>query len=324
LGTIVEITLIGANAEHCSEAFADAFAAISLVQRQMSFHDPASTLSRINAEALVRPVAVDRATFRVLRMARLFYSLSHGVFDPTIAPHLERAGFLPRSNLRASPTKGSNRPARVPVRPAGGSKDSSASTLRRSVWPNSRSRTKKKPSFDDVELLPGKRVGFRQPGIRLDLGGIAKGFAVDQAVSALQKRGIKSGLVNAGGDLRAFGAHAFPVGIRDPHRPGNILMSLRIRDRALATSAHYFADRLNAGALVGPFVDPKLGRVQGKFASVSIEAKTALVADALTKIVMLDPGNSLPVLQRFNAESLVCMPDGQIFSTPNWNEALAA
>lgn len=283
LGTIVEITLLGAGARRCEEAFQEAFAAISLVQRQMSFHDPDSTLSRINCEAFTRPVVADDATFHVLQTAQALYSLSNGVFDPTIAPHLESAGFLPKSHANLHP---------------------------------------KKTSFDDVELLPGNRVRFRQARIRLDLGGIAKGFAVDQAVSALRRKGTECGLVNAGGDLRAFGSHPFTIGIRDPHRLGKVLTSFLIKNLALATSAHYFAGRLKPGATVGPFVDPRLGRFRGALASVSVAAQSALVADALTKIVMLDPDNSLPLLQRFAAESLVYTAQGAIFSTQTWRERL--
>ena len=283
LGTIVEITLFEVETQRSAEAFEDAFAAISHVQRQMSFHDSGSTLSRINAEAFTRPVPTDDGTFRVLQMANLLFSASNGVFDPTIAPHLESAGFLPKSYRKDPP---------------------------------------KKASFADVELLPQKRVRFRQPGIRLDLGGIAKGFAVDQAVSALRKNGIEHGLVNAGGDLRAFGSRPFNVGIRDPHRAGLVFTSFRIKNIALATSAHYFADRFKPRAAVGPFIDPKLGRFRGELASVSVAAETALVADALTKIVMLEPKNSLPLLQRFAADSLIYTTKGAIFSTSTWNERL--
>lgn len=304
LGTIVEITLLGASSRRCEDAFDHAFTAIGLVQRKMSFHDSGSMLSRINSEAAKHPVVADGDLVRVLRKARLFYSLSNGIFDPTIAPHLERAGFLPKSNPNPSPKMDSN------ARSFQDSQPSDAGTT----------KSPASASFDDVELLPRKRVRFRQPGIRLDLGGIAKGFAVDQAVSVLRERGIESGLVNAGGDLRAFGPHSFAVGVRDPHRLGHILTSVLIKNRALATSAHYFADRLKPGATVGPFVDPRFGWVRGELASVSVAAKDALTADALTKIVMLDPDNSLPILRRFAAESLVYTPEGAIFSTPNWNK----
>lgn len=285
LGTIVEITLLGTDLSRCEEAFEQAFGAIALVQQRMSFHDPSSTLSRINTDASNGPVAVDDKTFRVLRMAHLFYASTNGVFDPTIAPQLQRAGFLPRKRGEHQPRAG---------------------------------------SFGDVELLPGKRIRFRRAGIRLDLGGIAKGFAVDEAVTILRRTGIKCGLVNAGGDLRAFGPRPFAVGIRDPRRPGTTFASLVLKNCALATSAHYFAARLKPGAQLGPFVDPQLREFRGELASVTVVAKSALIADALTKVVMLDPDNSLAILQRFAAESLVCTAQGTVFSTRYWHERLQA
>lgn len=283
LGTIVEITVRALDSHRCDAGLEQAFAAISDVQHKMSFHDSGSTLSRINAEAFTSCVPVDAKTFRVLRMAHRFYSLSNGVFDPTIAPYLQQTGFLP-------------------------------------LCP--RNQTSGNCSFGDVELLGRKRVRFRQLGVRLDLGGIAKGFAIDEAVSALRRAGIRSGLVNAGGDLRAFGSIPFLVGIRDPQNPGKKFTSFAIKNIALATSAHYFAERLNPGTRVGPFVYPQTGQLRGKLASVSVAAKTALVADALTKVVMLDPDHSLPVLRRFAAESFVQTQDGAFFSTPHWHERL--
>jgi FAD:protein FMN transferase len=285
LGTIVEITIAGTETDEREQAFEEAFAAIALVQQRMSYHDPNSTLSRINTDAFTVPVPVDDKTYHVLRMARLFYSATNGVFDPTIAPHLEQAGFLPM-------THGVRQPGAT--------------------------------SFEDVELLPGKRVRFRRAGISLDLGGIAKGFAVDEAVKVLCRAGIKCGLVNAGGDLRAFGPGSFAVGIRDPHQPGKFLSRLALKNRALATSAHYFAERLKPGAQRGPYVHPRLEQFGGELASVSVAAKSALVADALTKVVMLDPDNSVSLLPPFSAESLVCTAQGTVFSTPCWHESLQA
>jgi thiamine biosynthesis lipoprotein ApbE len=165
---------------------------------------------------------------------------------------------------------------------------------------------------------------FRRAGLRLDLGGIAKGFAVDEAVNILRRGGIKCGLVNAGGDLRAFGPRPFAVGIRDPRRPGTMFASLVLKNCALATSAHYFAARLRPGARLGPFVDPRSGEFRSELASVTVVAKSALTADALTKVVMLDPDNSLAILQRFAAESLVWTAQGTVFSTLYWQERLQA
>ncbi|HET9379084.1 MAG TPA: FAD:protein FMN transferase [Chthoniobacterales bacterium] len=188
LGTIVEIT-IGSDQKPVAErAIEHAFASIAVIHQRMSFHDPNSVLSRVNREAFVRPVVVDEKTFQVLTIARDFFLLSDGLFDPTIAPTLQRAGFLPASG---------EAPTRSDI------------------------------SFADVELLSDNRVRFRRPGVCLDLGGIAKGFAVDEAIAVLERAGIDTALVNAGGDLRTSGS--FSVGIRHPHRPGQLFISLSVK-----------------------------------------------------------------------------------------------
>jgi len=257
------------------------------VQRQMSFHDPDSALSRVNAEAFPGPVQVDRKTFRVLAIARDLHRVSNGIFDPTIAPYLEQTGFLPK-------------------------------------FLGGRRTTKKTTSFADVELLSGDRVRFRHAGVRLDLGGIAKGFAVDEAVAVLRAAGVDSALVNAGGDLRAFGSSAFLVEIRNPCCPGGTLVSLLVKNLALATSAHYFADRLKAGARIGPFVDPRLRKLRGDLLSATVAAPSTAIADALTKIVMLDPADCSTPLNRFAAAALVFDPNGSTLCTPNWHETFKA
>jgi FAD:protein FMN transferase len=283
LGTIVEIT-IGSHQTRAAEgAIEQAFASIAVIHRQMSFHDPNSMLSRVNREAFDRPVAVDDKTFEVLAIARDVYLLSDGLFDPTIAPTLQRAGFLPASD-------------EGPMR--------------------------SETSFADVELLSDSRVRFRHPGVCLDLGGIAKGFAVDEAIAVLRRAGIDTALVNAGGDLRTSGA--FDVGIRHPHQPGQPFISLSVKNLALATSGHYFADRSLDGARVGPFADARLQQLRGDLLSVTVVASRAAIADALTKIVMLDPPNAPAVLRRLSAAALVFDRQGSILCTPNWHETFQA
>ena len=288
LGTIVEITVRSDREQDAKEAIDRAFVAISVVQRQMSFHDPDSALSRVNAEAFPGPAQVDRKTFRVLAIARDLHRVSNGIFDPTIAPYLEQTGFLPEFL----------------------------------GWRRTTENTTS--SFADLELLSGNRVRFRHAGVRLDLGGIAKGFAVDEAVAVLRAAGVDSALVNAGGDLRAFGSSAFPVEIRNPCDPAGTFVSLLVKNRAVATSAHYFADRLKPGASIGPFVDPRLRKLRGDLLSVTVAAPSAAIADALTKIVMLDPADCSTPLNRFAAAALVFDPNGSTFCTPNWHETLKA
>ena len=154
------------RARRRNEAIDAAFAVIDKVHRLMSFHDPDSDVSRLNREACKRHVAVDPWTYQVLETAIELNRESSGVFDMTVASLLQQRGLLPRG-------AGDPAPAADRITAAGA-----------------------------VELLGDRRVRYRHPGITIDLGGIAKGFAVDRALDVLRGCGLVRGLVNAGGDLR--------------------------------------------------------------------------------------------------------------------------
>lgn len=261
LGTLVEIA-----ADAPPAVFTRAFAAVEKVQALMSYHDPASELSRLNREASAGPVSVSAWTGEVLRAALDLAAETEGVFDPTVAPRLTALGFLP-------PTAGAPR--------ADG----------RATW-------------RDVELASRNRVRFRRP-LRLELGGIAKGFAVDRAVEVLQKAGVAEGMVNAGGDLRVFGSVEWPVEIRHPGQPGLSAASVPVCNAAMATSAGYFARRRHAGKDVTALLDGRTRQPLDPDTSVSVMAPTALLADALTKVVFALGPASETLLQRHGASALV-------------------
>ena len=173
-------------------------------------------------------------------------------------------------------------------------------------------------TFADVELRAGRTVRFHRAGLRLDLGGIAKGFAVDQAVAALRRSGVPRGLVNAGGDLRAFGDAPFPVAIRHPDDQRATFTTVPLQNAALATSAHYFADRVVPGSALGPIVDPRTG-AQARIRSATVRAATAMLADALTKIVMLTGEAALPVLTHFRADAIFVATGAEARCSPGWS-----
>jgi FAD:protein FMN transferase len=303
LGTIVE-TVVHAESEPLGHTAIDrVFEAISAIQQRMSFHDPRSAVSRLNREAGKHAVSVDYRTFRVLEIAQELHEVSEGVFDIAIAPELEDAGFLPRKCAL-----GSGRQASV--------------CPRRGARSDMRYQTgagQTVPVTADIELFPDRSVRFRRSDLRVDLGGIAKGFAVDEAVATLQAFGIESGLVNAGGDLQVFGPRQFTVEIRDPSAPGKMVAALALRNHAISTSAHYFADRISATAPTGPFVDPRTRALAAPALSVTVIAPSAVFADALTKVVMINPTGCLAVLQRFDAAALMIDCNGATFCTPNWH-----
>jgi thiamine biosynthesis lipoprotein len=162
-------------------------------------------------------------------------------------------------------------------------------------------------SWRDIAVLPGRRVRLARP-LKLDLGGIAKGFAVDRAIEVLRTRGISRAMVNAGGDLRVLGVQPEPIVLRDPFRPGRFIETAGLADAALATSSNAFdaPDR------------PRLLRPDGRRlwvgrGSVTVCARTCLVADALCKVVAaIGPRRADALLRRCDATALAITRRGLV------------
>ncbi len=243
-------TLVDIAAVAEENAVRAAFAAVEEVQRLMSYHDPLSEVSRLNREAHRASVEVSAWTGEVLALAQRLASESDGAFDITVAPQLAAMGYLPRT-------------------------------------PANR-RGERLASWRDLALLPGNRVFFKRP-LHLDLGGIAKGFAVDRAVDALLAAGAESGCVNAGGDLRVFGDAPQTIHLRHPAHPGAMARSLALRGAAVATSSDYFSRKRWRGDTVCALIDGRTRHPADVRRSASVIAPTAALADALTKIVLFAP-----------------------------------
>ncbi len=172
-------------------------------------------------------------------------------------------------------------------------------------------------TFADVDFLSGHRVRFARP-LRLDLGGIAKGFAVDRAIEALRETGVPAALVNAGGDLRVFGDAGWPIVVRDPAARGKLRAWGTLREGALATSAVYFSRRRTpAGRWTSAIIDPRSHRPWLARASVTVRAPDAAAADALTKVLALrGPAAAGDLLAEFGAEGWWLGADGRVQTTP--------
>ena len=165
----------------------------------------------------------------------------------------------------------------------------------------------------DIFLRKNCRVFFRRKLV-IDLGGIAKGFAVDRAVAALKASGVKAGIVNAGGDLRVFGPISRIIHVRHPTEPTVAAGAVRLAQRAMATSGVYFARRRHRGQYVTPLVDGGTGRCAKESISVSVAADECMVADALTKIVFALREQAAGLLDQYQADALILERD----AVPSW------
>jgi thiamine biosynthesis lipoprotein len=288
LGTFVEIASAGAAHGETACAIEAAFDAVANVHRLMSFHDPDSDVSRLNREASVRDVAVHPWTYRVLETAIALQRESNGTFDIAVAPVLQKLGRLPRH-------AGETELAAVATR-----------------------------NFEAIELQHDCRVRFRDRSVRIDLGGIAKGFAVDRAVDVLRARGQWHGVVNAGGDLAAFGPRQQAIHIRDPREPRRSLCQVAITDTALASSGRSF-DPFEAAHVSGaPVIDPMTQAPTTDIVGATVRAPSCMIADALTKIVMISGEGAGELLAQYQAGALVVFKSGDVRITPDWHDGIGA
>ncbi len=279
LGTFVEIAVDDIAGAQADAAIDAAFAAVARVHALMSIHEPGSDVSRLN-DAAGNVVTIDAWTCTVLRAALELNHHSNGLFDIGVAPALQRLGLLPVTTARGN--------------------DRRAGLLR-----------------DAFELLPGARARL-QPGIRIDLGGIAKGFAVDRAVAVLQEHGIAAGLVNAGGDLKAFGPDAHTIHIRDPRDPAVLLTRVTLRSEALASSAGRYDPFQGHSIGHCAVIDPGSGAPVRAIRGASVRAQSCIIADALTKVVMVAGEEAELALDRYGASALFVTHTGEICSTADW------
>jgi len=165
----------------------------------------------------------------------------------------------------------------------------------------------------DIFLRRNYEVFFCRDLI-VDLGGIAKGFAVDRAVEALKDNGVEAGIVNAGGDLRTFGPASQFIHLRHPAEPTRIAGAVRLRERAMATSGIYFERRKHHAQYVSPLLDGRTRQTARQLISASVAAAECMVADALTKVVFALREEAAGLLVRNRADALLLERDG----APSW------
>jgi len=239
--------------EATSQAAIEAgYAAIATVHRLMSAHEADSDLSRVNCFAHLGPVQVHPWTALVLERALFWAKESEGAFDPV------RAGRAAIENGYLPRHPGQPEPVAA--------------------------------HWSWLELQ-GRSVRLLKPGC-IDLGGIAKGFAVDKAIEELRRAGADRGLVNAGGDMAAFGARPWPVRIADP-LTRSPRVEIALDNEALATSA----------VVVG---------ADRSWLSASVRARSAMDTDALTKVLLSGSTRAHHCLDLARATGLRIACDGSI------------
>lgn len=267
MGTLGTLALVTADSAASSPVATRALEVFLEVDARLSNWDPQSELSRANAAFDTSEVALSVEAAEVVASALRIAQESSGAFDPTVEPLVRLWGFLDGT-------------PRVP----------NAEDV---------TRTLARTGHDHVQIAPdGRTVATGRPGLRLDLGGIAKGYAVDRAIEVLAAAGIEHALVDLSGNMRALGhppgRASWTLGVRDPEPSDDGTLhwfaSLRLEQDAVATSGNYeqFIDR--DGRRYGHVLDPRTGWPVEGLDAVTVLAPTAMLADGwATALLVLGP-----------------------------------
>jgi thiamine biosynthesis lipoprotein len=261
LGTWMRIVARHPDRDHAMRAVERAFAAVNAVDAQMSVHRADSELSRLNHAAGQGPVRVSPALLEVVEQACAGARRSGGLYDPTVLPLMTLFGFYG--------------PGRVSL-PTTTEVDRALTAV----------------AFEDVQVDRGAgTIALARHGMGLDLGSIGKGWAVDRAVDALRAEGVRSGLVDAGGNVYGLGVpedgtEGWSVALFHP-RTGRAERTFILRDAAVATSANHERYRTIAGHRLGHIFDAKRGTPADGHVSVSVLARTGVESDQMSTTAFL-------------------------------------
>ena len=259
MGTIAHVVAVAPDEMRANISIESAFTMLAVVEKVMSDYDPTSQLSGVNQRAYESQAKVSEPLFEVLVTAVEYSKKTDGAFDVTIGPVVD---------VWRKAAKEGRKPTDEELAAA-----------------------KEKVGYEKLILdAENRTVRFAVEGMRLDLGGIAKGYAIDRAIEAMRSRGAIGGMVDVGGDIRCFGRRKdemqqWLVGLQNPEVEGDLLLKLRLNDTSVATSGDYRRFVLIDGQRYSHIFDPAMSTSAQDLTSVTIIAPTAMQADILATAV---------------------------------------
>jgi thiamine biosynthesis lipoprotein len=275
-----------------SEDHAKAEAAIDAVldemrhiDESMSTYKPTSEVSQVNARAADGPMHISKELFALLVKAKEYSVVTDGAFDITYAS----VGYM--------------------------------YNFRKHVHPDEAQIAKALPAIDYRHVVLDaneQTVQFSQKGVRIDLGGIAKGYSVDCGIDVLKARGFTRAYVSAGGDSRILGdrfGKPWMVGIRDPRKgDGEVIASIPLVDAAISTSGDYERFFDEGGVRYHHIIDPHTGHSASKVRSATIIGPYATRTDGLSKTAfVLGPEKAMEIYNRIDdIDAIIVKLDGTV------------
>lgn len=287
MGTLVQITAIGPSDQVAGLSVSAGLDEIRRLEGLLSTWIPTSELSQVNAAAGRKPVMVSPESLTVLRWSLDIARLTEGAFNIAIGPAVDAWSVTDEPRI-----------------------------------PNEVELARLRPLLDlgHIDIDEEARTVFlTEPGMRIDIGGIGKGYAADRAVVAMQAAGATAGVVALSGDIKAFGrmpdGRPFLFGIRHPRVEGALLARLDLRDEAISTAGDYERFFEKDGVSYHHILDPRTLWPARACQSVTIVAREGVVADGLdTGIFVLGPERGMELIERLpDVEALIVDRDGKVW-----------
>jgi thiamine biosynthesis lipoprotein len=255
------------------------------IDETMSTYKPTSEISLVNAQAAEGPMHISKELFDLLVTARQYSVLTEGAFDITYAS----VGYM--------------------------------YDFRKHVRPSEDQIGKALPAVNYRHVLldpKNQTVKFTQKGVRIDLGGIAKGYSVDCGIDVLKARGFTRAYVSAGGDSRIIGdrfGKPWMVGIRDPRKgEGEVITRIPLVDAAISTSGDYERFFDEDGVRYHHIIDPHTGHSASKVRSATVIGPYATRTDGLSKTAfVLGPEKAMEIYNRIDdIDAIIVKLDGTV------------
>jgi thiamine biosynthesis lipoprotein len=284
MGTLVEITVSHSDPEVIQTVTTEAFNEMQRIEGLMSTYIPDSEISRINRVAGQQAVAVSPEVEEVIREGIFWSEQSNGAFDITVEPLVQLWDFDGEKEF-------------IP----------GESTIR---------KTASLVNYRNIEIKD-HTVRLKNRGMAINVGGLAKGYAVDRAISILRSK-VSSGIVNAGGDLYAFGQkskqNSWTIGLQHPRKPQDLLAAFAVKNQAVATSGDYQRYFMKDGVRYHHIFDPQTGRPARLMISTTIITTEVMDADALaTAVFVMGPDKGIEWVDSMaNIEAMLVLEDGSI------------
>jgi thiamine biosynthesis lipoprotein len=282
MGTLVSITAVASDREVGRKAIQAGFDEIKRLEQLLSTWIASSELSHVNAEAGRHPVRVSRETFEIVAKSIEIARLTDGGFNIAVGPAVELWSVTERQ--------------RVPTH-------------------EELAQVRELVDWTDIQLNQDEQtISLPRRGMRIDVGGIGKGYAADRAASEMKRAGAQGGVVALSGDIKTFGAlpntDGFPVGLKHPREEGAVIAVIDLKDEAISTAGDYERFFERDGIRYHHILDPKTLQPARACQSVTVIGKEGTLVDGLdTGIFVLGPERGMALVERLSGVEAVIVDD---------------